>query len=139
MKRDLDLVRDILLHIEAEFDPEEGVLQLSRDHMPENLTEEHSAAVVLRHVELLWDAGLVNVYLSKDRGDLQRSATGMPVIIAVGGLTHEGHEFLDEIRSSEVLKTTMERIGSAVGNASLAVIREVARGVTKELINERTP
>ena len=49
MKRDMDLVRKILFHIEAS---EDGNINLD--------TRKHSQDVIYRHVELMKDKGLVD-------------------------------------------------------------------------------
>lgn len=53
MKRDIDLVRELLFYVEKEFDPSEGPLRFSLQDMPEELTNEHAPATVLRHIELV--------------------------------------------------------------------------------------
>lgn len=125
MKRDVDLVRDLLLYIEDKFDPSEGPLQFDRKHLPENLTDTHNPAEVLRHVELLWEAGLIDVYIPEGHDDIQRTEEGIAVSISVGGLTHDGHDFVGNIREESTWKQTKEKAESI----ALDVLKDTAEGV----------
>jgi hypothetical protein len=87
MKRDIDLIRTLLFHVEEKFDPANGVLTLERHDPPKELCENCSPEELLRHAELLWEAGLLNIHLSSDRDDLQRTVDGNATIIPIRGLT----------------------------------------------------
>ena len=58
MKRDLDLVRRILLYIENGHDPRKVSIKFPRDDIPDDLKVDRSATEVLRHIEILSEAGL---------------------------------------------------------------------------------
>jgi len=130
MKRDIDLSRELLFHIEKEFDPAEGVLQFARDDVPKDILNDHTPAEVMHHLELLWDAGLINVQLSDERDDLQRVVGGMPTVIAVRGLTHEGHDFLDNVREDKV----WNQIKEGTRSLALDVVKAAAEGAAKGAI-----
>lgn len=51
------------------------------------------------------------------------------------GLTWEGHEFLDTVRSPEVWRRTKEAAGK-VGGVSITILAEIARATAKAMIKE---
>ena len=83
MKRDMDLVRKILFHIEAS---EDGNINLD--------IPKHSQDVIYRHVELMKDKGLVDATIvpSSDGPEYEI------LDCEVRRLTWEGHDFLDAAR-----------------------------------------
>jgi hypothetical protein len=126
MKRDLDLLRRVLLHIErGEFDPSEGALQFARADLPESLSDEHTPAEVLRHIELLWEAGLVDVYIPEGRDDIPRTEEGIATSILVCGSTHEGHEFIGHTREDRTWEQAKEKAEST----ALDVLKDTAEAV----------
>ncbi|MGP9592975.1 DUF2513 domain-containing protein [Halomonas sp. AOP42-C2-25] len=83
MKRDWELVRKILVQVE-ELDSSEKSLKPSD-------FEGHLSGVVSYHMSILKDAGLIQATCFQPlSGELSCTATG---------LTWDGHEFLDKIRS----------------------------------------
>ena len=95
MKRDMDLIRLILLKIEKEVDGE-PVWDLS--------IEGYDMKQVAYHCKLLWEHGFIDEY-SPDDGDDEL------LDFAVGSLTWEGHEYLDTVRDNgfwNKIKTVMK-------------------------------
>jgi len=81
MKRDMDLIRQILLHVEArQFDQVDEPF-----HVPE-----YADDIVGFHLELLAEAGLVK---TPDASNTGHNFVYFPV-----GITWEGYEFLDACR-----------------------------------------
>jgi hypothetical protein len=100
MKRDMDLVREIMLKIEA---LPAGPPVLYRVGEVEDL-------VLLTHLEMLIDAGLV-------RGKISRSQGSRGDVIGISTLTWEGHEWIDLMRDPRVweeAKTTLQENGGAL-------------------------
>src|SRR5215211_6393314 len=89
MKRDLDLVRQLLLQIEA----------LPAGPPVQYRTSEIEDPVLLAHFELVIAAGLVN-------GKLARSQGARGDVISISGLTWEGHEWIEMVRSQAVWNAT---------------------------------
>ena len=122
MKRDMDLVRDILFAIEAsETDPRAWIdLKL----------EGRSQQEVVYHVQLLGEAGLL---IAQDLQTIGASGyKHMPK-----RLTWQGHEFLDTIRDPEVWRQT-KISAQKVGGFSLDVISALAKGFIKEQVRKAT-
>jgi hypothetical protein len=112
MKRDMDLVRELLLRIEE--DPRFN----GSEWLPVAGITGHSPEEVAGHISILVDAG----YLRASVG----GSTPM-----VSRLTWDGHEFLDDIKDAGVWESTKARIAGLPGVA-LAVIAEIAKAEIKK-------
>jgi hypothetical protein len=113
MKLDKDLVREILLKLEADqSDP--------RDLVPLEITG-HSQLEIAYHVHLLADAGFLEALDlgSFDGYDWQPKH-----------LTYTGHEFLDTVRDPEIWRETKDG-ASKIGAASVQLLWEIGKGILK--------
>jgi len=118
MERDMDLVRDLLLHIEG--DPQYDGQRWLRPEIPSEMgSPHHSIEEIAYHLNLLVEAG----YL---RG--MTVLSGMP---AISRMTWQGHEFLDNIRDEDVWSKTKERIKGLSGIA-LGVVAQIAEAEIKK-------
>jgi hypothetical protein len=99
MKRDMDLIRAILLDLEASEETT-GRVPMELD------LEGHSEAEIMYHVVLMGEAGLVETW--------DNSTMGEQVVLPTR-LTWSGHEFLDaareESRWAKAKKFAMEKTG----------------------------
>ena len=114
MKRDLDLVREILLRMES----------ASYDclHLKEFQGVHPDAGTVAGHLRLMADSGYVEHYAS---GPVVASNA-----VRTWRMTWAGHEFLEQVRDGEIWKQT--KAGAAkVGSWSIAMIGELAVGYAK--------
>ena len=112
MKRDLDLIRKILLSIES------GKEEDLSDYAPE---------VCNYHRALVIEAGLA-------LGHIHEGANGMPDAVLIQRLTWEGHEYLDAIRSEDIwekTKRTFKQQGLAM---TLELVKTVALKVATDLL-----
>jgi hypothetical protein len=117
MKRDMNLVRKILLFTEARPSINEGAFLKFDGH-----TEDQ----IWYHANMLVEAG----YLDRDR--VIESFDGIQV--TGDAITFAGHDFLDTVRNDAVWRKTMDKVGSAVGSASLDIIKAIAEGYAKQLL-----
>lgn len=83
MKRDLDLVREILIVVEKASEPIEP---------PLGMEEEYNEELINYHVKLLEQAGLIEAICNEYR-------SGRIEVMSIRSLTWEGHEFLDAARN----------------------------------------
>src|SRR6476620_9997744 len=109
MKRDMDLVREIMLKIEA-LPP--GPPVLYRVGEVEDL-------VLLGHLEMLIEAGLV-------RGKISRSQGARGDVIGISTLTWEGHEWIEIVRDPRVWEETKATLRENGGALSFELTKAVA-------------
>jgi len=122
MKRDMDLIRAILLDIEEQVAPEMS------DLLPDLVSDEGRNKLADHLRLLIDDAGLVT-------GINASSASGMNWLDL--RLTWTGHEFLDTIRDPEIWKMTKQG-ALAAGGFSLDLLAALAKGFLKKQIEAKT-
>lgn len=120
MKRDMDLMRKILLRIEERSDVPPKTMNLGDFlDMKENLFE------VSMHIDILYGAGLIEVMDTSIEDNLKD--------FVITGLTLAGYEYLDAIRNVKVWDRVKKSIGF-VGGATLDIVRQLAiKELSKEL------
>ncbi len=106
MKRDVDLIRHLLLEIER-HGPESPVDELRNGSVHES--DERTRY----HVRLIVDAGLAK--------EIDRTSAGLPCV----RLTNAGHEFLDLCRSDARWREAKWVVQEQTGGLSLSVLRAV--------------
>lgn len=122
MKRDMDLLREILLFVEAETNLN---MELTLDISHWEYDKKYLAN---SHVELLEDAGLV-----RQRYDNSQSID----LLTVGRITFLGYDYLDTIRDPELWSQTKEAALNA-GGWTLDLLSEIAKGFIKSKILKHT-
>ena len=125
MKRDMGLVREMLLQLEAwPMDLGDAVVITPEDLVP--VLPGHTVTEINYHMDLIREAGFINT----------GGGQGGPMLgFIYCGLTWSGHEFLDTVRSPEVWRRTKEAVGK-VGGVSIAVLVEIAKATGKAYIKE---
>ncbi|WP_353198249.1 DUF2513 domain-containing protein [Sandarakinorhabdus sp.] len=115
MKRDMELIRKILFHIEA----------CERPNGPDQIDlPEESPDAVSYHVSLLLEANLIQGMVQPDPNSVYGCWIYHP------SLTWNGHEFLDNVRDDAVWKKTKEG-ASKVGGWSISLVGDIAKAVLK--------
>lgn len=122
MKRDMDLVRAILLTLEAQgiatFEKESSVLYRLSTQFPALVQNEIR---LIDHFRLLEEGG----FITSDHDDPHDE-----LFIENSRLTWQGHELLADIRDEGMWKKIKER----AGENSLAVLKHVAVELTKKTL-----
>lgn len=121
MKFNPDCVRDILIHIES--------FEYGSAHTIEQMRTElsnYSYEELDYHCLNLYEAGFIRASTVNIRGAY------LPQVSRVCGLTYEGHQFLDEIRSDNVWNKTKETAKS-IGSFSINTLSTIATGVITSL------
>ena len=118
MKRNLELVREILLATESK-ENQEGWFK------PE--IEGSSNEEVVYHIKLLIEAGLV------DGVDL---STKFNPDFQIRNLTWDCHEFLDSARDKSVWTKVKETLGPRINTISFSLLKHALQAVAKEGINQ---
>ena len=125
MKRDMDLIRELLLKLEAlELRP--GTWAHITGDDPEIAIDGFSGDQIEYHLRLLKAAGLLD-------------SSGSQPMVGVGfkGLSWEGHDFLDSIRSPAVWRQTKNGV-EAAGGFTVDLLKDLAKGFIKKQIEDYT-
>ena len=117
MKRDMELVRKILLETEEESNnPLEWVVLNIEGYDPE---------LVSYHVKIMAEAGLIEAKDLSTLGSFEWHPKS---------LRWEGHEFLDTVRNETVWAKTKEVVKSKGGSVGFEVLKEVAIQTLKSIL-----
>ncbi|MEE0303461.1 MAG: DUF2513 domain-containing protein [Senegalimassilia anaerobia] len=121
MKRDIDLVRSILIYVENAAD------EVDADEMA---TERWPIETVAYHVRLMAHHGLVDV--SRDARDMN----GNTIELTVAGITWDGQDYLDSIREPKVWGRVKKALAGTVGSTTLDIVRQTASMVALAMVRE---
>lgn len=123
MKRDLGLIRKILLRFE----------ETDKDRLSAKaiLIEGHTEQEIMFHIELMKDGDLLEHKISRPE-------------FPVGGVrfdhglrpTMKGYDFLDSVRDAEVWRRTKEA-SAKIGGVSIEFAWEIAKGFGRQIIKEK--
>lgn len=119
MKRDLDLVRSILIYVEKAED-EVDAEDLVTDSWP--------FATVAYHIRLMAHHGLV------DLSDDTRDMNGEMLSLTVSGLTWDGQDYLDAIRDPKVWAKVKKTVKEAIGSTTFEVVRQTGALVAMSMV-----
>jgi len=125
MKRDMDLIRELLLKLEGLPIRRGGIVTISAD-ADEIAVPGYDAAQIEYHLKQIRDSGFI------DEGG-SRPAGG----IGFRSLTPKGHDFLDSVRDPKIWAKTK---GGALdaGGFTVDLLKDLAKGFVKQQIEERT-
>ena len=127
MRRDMDLIRVIMLKLE-DWDKSPGSILSTSDIENEFPIEGYTHHQVMYHYKLIVDKGWI------DTG-------GFPVItfrtLYFRGLTNEGHDFVDSVRDEAVWAMTRDGAKKA-GAFTLELLGQLAKGFAKKQIEKHT-
>jgi len=120
MKRDVDLIRELLLYMEMENKYNED-LSINSNKFPDT----HSR-VISAHLKEI-----------RDRGWIRELSLASGGYMIVGGITPAGYDFLDSVRNPEIWKQTKE-VGEKAGAWTLQLLGDLAKGLIKTKIEKHT-
>jgi hypothetical protein len=110
MKRDLDLIRSLLLNVESD-----GEHAVPAGHTNEEVAD---------HVQQLIEEGLVEGVVVRDR-------EGVPSGAAIVRLTSKGHDFVDATRNPSFWIKTKGYVTKNLPGWTLSILKEVAERAIK--------
>ena len=122
MRRDLDLVRSILIYVEKAED-EVDAEDLVTDGWP--------FEIVAYHVRLMAHHGLV------DLSDDTRDMNGETLSLVVSGLTWDGQDYLYAIRDPKVWAKVKKTVKEAVGSTTFEVVRQTGTMVAMSMVKAK--
>ena len=117
MKRDIDLIREILLRVEA--------MEHRRD-MRDLEIEGYKEVEVDYNLDLLIRGGFIN--------GQSKWSVNQTLWATVNGLEWEGHDLLDAIRSESILNRAKSQLAFQLSSVPLAILKEVCLGLAREQI-----
>jgi hypothetical protein len=124
MKRDMELIREIMLKLEAwPMNMGDAVVMTPQDMRAE--IPGHDLAEINHHMDLIHEAGFID-----DGGP---RASGPMFGFLFMGLSMNGHDFLDSVRSPDVWKRT-QSVAAKVGTVSLSILVEIAKAEAKKML-----
>jgi Hypothetical protein (DUF2513) len=129
MKRDMDVIRELLLEIEAgktvfeTLSSEDAAILRASPRKPMSQEE---ADKLRGHLDLMQQAGLI---------EIESSSVGRA--ISVKSLTWKGNDFLDSIRDPEIWRKTKDGAAAAKG-WTMDLLADLAKGLIKKQIEDRT-
>ena len=121
MKRDMDLIRSLLLYSEENCKPLHGVYFKFSEYCWEGDIEE-----LKRHIYLLEGEALLEEGLPSSEDD-----------IGLGNLTWAGYNFLDSVRDPKIWRETQD-IAKNAGGFTFELLAEIAKGLIKTKIMKHT-
>lgn len=124
MKRDMDLVRELLLKVEEA--PADGLDEIENLKIDKFTTQE-----IFYHIALLKEAGLVEAHINY--------ANDGPNSAWITRMTWNGHELLDAIRDETVWGKTKEELKKVGGSAGLEVVKQIAIQIGVQLLGRYLP
>lgn len=110
MKRDLDLIRKILLKIE-DSNVDEALTNIQ--------IEGHEHDETAYHISLLKSAGFIEGEILYEIG------SGVPSAYMIFGMTWEGHDFLDACRNEKIWVKAKEKLKTVGDEVPLEVLKKV--------------
>lgn len=126
MKRDMDLIRDLLLKLEA-FPTSRGAIYHLTAEDDELRFDNYDPDLVDYHLALLLEVDFV-----------ERVSGGRPMEgIMFRRLTWAGHDFLDSVRDPVIWNRTKDG-ALAAGGFTVDLLAELAKGFIKKQIEART-
>jgi DNA-binding PadR family transcriptional regulator len=118
MKRDIELVKQILSNIESN-DTNNPIFDIElKDYKPQR---------VYYHCHLLIDAGLIEGYVDRSIGGTMR-------INRIYGLTWEGHEFLDAAKNEKVWTAIKDKFTDQSISIPFSILKKLLLETFYELL-----
>jgi len=125
MRRDMDLVRELLLRLEA-IPIQAGSAAMLSLNRPPLVLDGDDVDKIAYNLRLITDARFLNLTRSQGADT-----------IGILGLTWEGHEFLDTVRDPEIWRKTKEEAKKA-GGFTVGLLADLATGLIKTQIEKHT-
>jgi hypothetical protein len=125
MRRDMDLIRALVLKLEA-MPRKPGIVEELSAGEGEMIFEGYSSDEIDYHLNLIVEAGLLTTHGTMTSGS-----------ILFDRLTWAGHDFVDSIRSPEVWAKT-KKGAEAAGGFTVDLLKDLAKGFIKKQIEELT-
>jgi hypothetical protein len=128
MKRDMDLIRELLLKLEALDIPAGAVRPLS-PYNPAMAVDGFTPEDIGRHLAMLVSGEFIETAGSRPFG-----ADGSLIFRQI---SWQGHDFLDSVRDPKIWEET-KKGAEAAGGFTVDLLKDLAKGLVKKQIEEWT-
>ncbi|HTV34223.1 MAG TPA: DUF2513 domain-containing protein [Methylocella sp.] len=128
MKRDMDLIRELLLRFEA-LDIPPGVVRMLHPSNPFFAVEGFTDREIGHHLRMLVSAGFVET-----AGSMPFGHDGS---IVFRQISWQGHDFLDSVRDPKIWEKTKSG-AEAAGGFTVDLLKDLAKGFIRKQIEEYT-
>lgn len=125
MKRDMDLVRRLLLIVEGETYPRMVTISPGENSF-------NSEAPMYKHFDLLKEADFLRGNITNSGSDSEHNE----LYYIDTELTWKGYEFLDSVRDPDIWKKTKEG-ANKIGGASVEFLWDIAKAYGKHVVKEK--
>ena len=116
MKRDMELIRELMLEVESQdSDFKYDTLQ----------SKGYTEAQLDYHLKLLIEEKLID-------GEVHPLMGTRSPIIVIEKLSWKGHEFLDNARNESIWKETMKTVKEKGGSVAVGVLTQILASVAKQ-------
>lgn len=117
MIRDFDLIRKMLLEIQA--------MPAGSETFTLSYPEEFPQSVVDEHASILIDAGLIE-------GKVLRKAMGKIAAVNIRGLTWAGHDFIDAAKNESIWGKAFAFVKEKGGAVTFEVLKELLKVLARD-------
>lgn len=122
MKRDMDLVRKLLMKIEEVYEPGSRKISVSKV-----MVDGYDAQTVVEHLMLMKEADLLQSI------DAKTYVTGSTVV-SIGNLTNKGYDTLEAFKNDTIWNKTKD----VVKEKGLPIVIDVFKDIASSLISAAT-
>jgi len=120
MKRDLTLVREIMMYLEKELLPYQNISSIEMKKFHQDNIE---YIILCEHITLLEENNLIECYFIKNLDNTVENK--------VLRITNSGHDFLDTFRNENIWNKTNEKL-KEVGSYSFEFLLEIGKNHLKQ-------
>jgi hypothetical protein len=128
MKRDMDLIRELLLKLEA-LDIPPGTLTPLSPHGPALAIEGFTGDDIGHHLRMMVSGGFIETGSSRPFGP-----EGSLMFHAI---SWQGHDFLDSVRDPKIWEKTKSG-AEAAGGFTVDLLKDLAKGFIRKQVEELT-
>lgn len=125
MRRDMDLIRELMLKLE-EMPRTLGIVHQLEPGLGAVAVDGYSSDEIGYHLDLINEAGFLETYGSMNSGD-----------ILFDRLTWSGHDFVDSVRNPDVWAKT-KKGAEAAGGFTVDLLKDLAKGFVKKQLEDLT-
>ena len=118
MKRDIELIRAILLKVEE--------IPIGQTISSPLKINEYDEDIIAEHVRLLYEQGYIDARIVEEFDSYDLVGSPQVESYTITRLLNDGHDFIADTKNPTVWKKTLDSIASKGGDVSLAVVKTVA-------------